>query len=102
MSADVQGKAPDPQSAPPPFWVTRRGARVALVLLHAAALAAVIGEFLFPFPSDGHAVERLQALDFTASYSAYGFVACVLLVLLGILLRRAVMRNERYYDGDDA
>lgn len=83
-----------------PFWVSRSGALVALVLLHVAALFAVLTELVFPFPEDDHAVERLHVLDFPASYSAYGFVACVLLVLLGILLRRAVMRDERYYDRD--
>lgn len=81
-----------------PFWVTRRGARVALIFLHAAAAIAVLVEFLWPFPEDAHAVERVHALDFLASYAAYGFVACVLLVLLGIALRRAVMRGEDYYD----
>lgn len=102
MSGRPDKNASEVRAETPLFWVTRRGALIALVLLHAAALVAVIGEFLFPFPQDGHAVERLHALDFTASYSAYGFVACVLLVLLGILLRRVVMRDERYYEGDDA
>ena len=31
-------------------------------------------------------------------YAAYGFVACVALVLAAKLLRRAVMRPEDYYD----
>lgn len=81
----------------PPFWVTRRGARIALIALHIAALIAAVTEFLFPFPEDGHAVERVHSLDFPASYAIYGFVACVVLVLLGIVLRRLVMRGENYY-----
>jgi hypothetical protein len=80
--------------------VSRKAARTALIVLHAAALAAVLVEVLHPFPSDDHAVERVGALDFVGSYAVYGFVACVVLVLLGKLLRRAVMRDERYYDGD--
>jgi hypothetical protein len=80
--------------------VTRKAARTALITLHAAALAVVLIEVLFPFPRDGHAVERVHALDFLGSYAAYGFVACVVLVLLGKLLRKAVMRAERYYDGE--
>lgn len=80
-----------------PFWLTRRGARVAVIALHVAALVAVLVELLFPFPEDEHAVERVHALDFTASYALYGFVACVILVLLGIVLRRLVMRGENYY-----
>ena len=81
----------------PLFWVTRKGARIALIALHVAAFIAVAIEFFFPFPEDGHAVERVHALDFTASYAVYGFVACVILVLLGIVLRRLAMRDEDYY-----
>jgi hypothetical protein len=80
-----------------PFWVTRRGARTAVIALHLAALVAVLVELLFPFPEDAHAVERVHALDFPASYAVYGFTACVILVLLGIVLRRLVMRDESYY-----
>ena len=71
--------------------------RTALIALHAAALVAVAIEFFHPFPEEAHAVERVHALDFTASYAVYGFIACVLLVLLGIVLRRLVMRGENYY-----
>ena len=88
-----------PQQQTPLFWVTRRGARIALVALHVAALIAVAVELVFPFPEDAHAVERVHALDFPASYAIYGFVACVILVLLGIVLRRLVMRDENYYRG---
>lgn len=80
-----------------PFWVTRRGARVALVVLHVCALIAVLLEMVHPFGADGHGVERVAALDFLASYAVYGFVACVILVLLGRGLRRLVMRDENYY-----
>ncbi len=86
-----------PQNETPLFWVTRRGARIALIALHVAALIAVAIELVLPFPEDSHAVERVHALDFPASYAIYGFVACVILVLLGIVLRRLVMRDEDYY-----
>lgn len=81
----------------PLFWVTRRGARIAVIALHVVALIALVTELLFPFPEDSHAVERVHALDFPASYAFYGFVACVTLVLVGIVLRRLVMRDENYY-----
>lgn len=85
----------------PLFWVTPRAARIAVVALHVVAGIAVLVELLFPFPEDGHAVERVHALDFSASYAAYGFTACVILVLLGIVLRGLVMRDEDYYrDGE--
>ncbi len=34
-------------------------------------------------------------------YALYGFVACVLLVLLAKEMRKVVMRKEDYYDVDD-
>lgn len=79
------------------FWVTPKAARLAVIALHAIAGIAVLVELLFPFPEDTHAVERVHALDFPASYALYGFTACVILVLLGIVLRHLVMRNEDYY-----
>jgi hypothetical protein len=82
-----------------PFWVTRAAARRVLIGVHAAALAAVLVEIVVPFSAEPHAVERVHALDFAASYAIYGFVACVVLVLLGISLRRLVIRRETYYDG---
>jgi hypothetical protein len=75
-----------------------------LVALHLAALAAVAIELVVPFAdhageaNGGHAVERIAALDFVGSYALYGFVGCVALVLVGKLLRIAVMRDERYYE----
>lgn len=97
MSGRIHRAAHAPRSEAPPFWVTRRGALLAVVLLHGAALLAVLVEFFWPFPEEAHAVERVHALDFLASYATYGFIACVLLVLVGIGLRRIVMRGERYY-----
>ncbi len=82
----------------PAFWLTRRGAMVAVVATHVAALIAVLAEVVRP-ASGSYPVKRPEALDFIASYALYGFAACVLLVLLGILLRRLVMRDEDYYRG---
>ncbi len=33
-------------------------------------------------------------------YAVYGFVACVVLVLVATQMRRIVMRREDYYDAD--
>lgn len=89
-----------PQDPEELFWVSRRGAKVALVILHVVAAVAVLIELLHPFVGDSHAVERAHSLDFPASYAVYGFLACVLLVLLGRFLRRLVMRDEHYYRRD--
>ena len=34
-------------------------------------------------------------------YAIYGFVACVILVLLAKEMRKLLMRDEDYYDRDD-
>jgi hypothetical protein len=79
------------------FWVSRVAARRVLIGLHLIAAAAVLIEWLLPFDTGAHAVERVHALDFTGSYAVYGFVSCVILVLLGLVLRRIVMRRENFY-----
>jgi len=91
--------APDP-SDKPSFWVSQPAAKLVLITLHVVALLAVLIEWIWPFNPDAHAVERVHALDFTGSYALYGFFACVILVLLGLILRRLVMRPETYYPDD--
>jgi len=81
------------------FWVSRQGARITLAALHVLALLAIGIEFLQPFPDDADAIKRAGSLAFPASYAIYGFSACVLLVVLGRILRRLVMRDEDYYRG---
>jgi NitT/TauT family transport system permease protein len=71
------------------------GVRLAL---NVALLLAVAVELARPLASDGHGVERVAVLEFPASYALYGFVACVVLVVLGRVLRRLVMRDEQYYE----
>ena len=39
--------------------------------------------------------------EIPAFYALYGFVACVVLVLIAKEMRKAVMRKEDYYNGDD-
>jgi len=83
---------------PTPFWLTHSGAMVAVAGTHLAAGIAVVAELVRPVSAPGgYTVKRIDALDFTASYAVYGFTACVLLVLLGIVLRKLVMRKEGYY-----
>lgn len=89
--------APATRDNRPLYWVTRAAARRALIALHAIALLVVLIELVMPFSADGHGVERVHVLEFPASYAIYGFIACVVLVLLGRVLRRVVMRDERYY-----
>ena len=101
MTADMKNPSSGKSGDAPLFWVTRKGARIALIALHIAAVVSVVVELVRPFPADAHAVERTHMLDFLASYAIYGFVACVILVLVGRVLRRLVIRNEDYYRGDE-
>jgi hypothetical protein len=101
MTADMKNPSSGKSGDAPLFWVTRKGARIALIALHIAAVVSVVVELVRPFPADAHAVERTHMLDFLASYAIYGFVACVILVLMGRVLRRLVIRNENYYHGDE-
>jgi len=39
--------------------------------------------------------------SFTGFYAIYGFLACVILVLLARELRKVVMRDEDYYDNKE-
>lgn len=98
MTARQSAKAQAASRALP--LVTRAAGIRAVVLLHVLALLVVGIELFLPLDHDGHGVERVGALDFPASYAVYGFTACVLLVLLGRWLRRAVMRGENYYEGE--
>lgn len=75
---------------------------MALVGLHLVAAAVIAVELVHPPGSAGHGIDRVDWLAFTGSYGVYGFVGCVVLVLLGRLLRRLVMRREDYYGRDDA
>jgi drug/metabolite transporter (DMT)-like permease len=39
--------------------------------------------------------------SFPGFYGLFGFIACVAIVLIAILLRKALRRREDYYDVDD-
>lgn len=39
--------------------------------------------------------------SFTGFYAIYGFLACVILVLLAREMRKLIMRDEDYYDTND-
>ncbi|MDA0811288.1 MAG: hypothetical protein O3C21_02690 [Verrucomicrobia bacterium] len=66
---------------------------VFLALLDVAIYLLVSVFHVFP-----HAHHSFEIEGFPMFYPAYGFVACVLLVLVAKQLRRILMRNEDYYD----
>lgn len=79
------------------FWVSRRAALIAVRAGLVAASLSILVEYLYPFSAAAHGVKRVAALEFLGSYAIYGFVGCVLLVLLGRGLRRLVRRDEDHY-----
>lgn len=67
-----------------------RRVRIALYVLCTISLIAEI--FIHRYVD--HPWEALPGF-----YSLYGFVACVLLVLVAKEMRKVIMRREDYYDG---
>ena len=57
------------------------------------------GLFLADFIVHRHIAHPWE--DFPGFYPIYGFVACVLLVLIAKELRKVLMRKEDYYDVDE-
>ena len=101
-------------TAPPgekPRFLDKPGNVKTLLWLFLGVCAAVVlYEFLRPLGAGGGGgeeahdlAERAPALAFIGSFAIYGFVSCVVLILLGKGLRRLAMRPEDYYgDGDDS
>lgn len=54
---------------------------------------------LLDFVVHRHIVHRFENLP--GFYPLYGFVGCVVLVLIATEMRKVLMRKENYYDGDD-
>ena len=71
-----------------------RNVKRAIYALYALCGISVIGEFVVHRHVD-HPWEGIFAF-----YSVYGFVACVLLVLIAKEMRKFLMRREDYYDDD--
>jgi len=65
--------------------------RLLYVLYSICALLLAI-EFLY------HRHPQHAGDDWPGFYAAYGFIGCVLLVLIAKLLRRFLKRPENYYD----
>ena len=63
-----------------------------LRIFYAICIVLVIADFIV------HRHIEMGWEKIPAFYAAYGFVACVVLVLLAKLMRKVVMRKEDYYD----
>lgn len=92
---DVQARV---QFGRPLVWVSPKRARSVVIALHVVAILSVLIEVL-PFGAE-HAPERIHAIEFVGSFALYGFISCIILVLLGRELRRLVKRDENYWDSE--
>lgn len=63
-----------------------------------ALIAVSVGLFVADFVVERHEVHWLESI--LGMYAAYGFVACVLLVLIAKEMRKLLMRAEDYYDDE--
>jgi len=70
-----------------------RNVKRVIYALYAACGISVVAEFFVHRHVD-HPWEALFGF-----YSVYGFVACVLLVLIAKEMRKILMRRDDYYDG---
>ena len=84
--------AHDPRGASP-CRQTSSLRRVVYMLLYTCCAALLVVDFISP--AHVHPWE-----SYRASTPCYGFVGCVLLVLIAKVLRRLVMRSEDYYAGE--
>jgi len=69
-----------------------KNVRRVIYALYATCGISIAAEFLV----DRHVDHPLEAIF--GFYAIYGFVACVLLVLIAKELRKVLMRGEDYYD----
>ncbi|MDZ4735828.1 MAG: hypothetical protein SGJ07_05720 [Rhodospirillaceae bacterium] len=85
-------KSREPTSTRRHLFDRPRNVRIVILALYAACIIVLAADFLV----DRHADHPWESLF--GFYALYGFVACVLLVLIAKGLRKILMRPEDYYD----
>ncbi|MCF6199451.1 MAG: hypothetical protein L3J67_08655 [Hyphomicrobiaceae bacterium] len=66
--------------------------KLLLAVFYTICVLLVVADFLI------HRHITMEWEKIPAFYALYGFVACVLLVVVAKLMRKIVMREENYYD----
>ncbi len=69
-----------------------RNVKLLLAVFYTICVLLVVADFLI------HRHITMEWEKIPAFYALYGFVACVLLVVVAKLMRKIVMREENYYD----
>ncbi|HIL81569.1 MAG TPA: hypothetical protein EYG54_09970 [Myxococcales bacterium] len=77
----------------PPRWLERPGSVLAIIRALALVCSLVVLADFF-YEKHGH----YSWENFPGFYAIFGFVSCVVLVLVATRLRKILKRDEDYYD----
>jgi len=83
-----------PENEPEDFFDKPQNIKLILRVFYVLSALLVIVDFFYHRHTE-HAWEKVPTF-----YAIYGFVACVVLVLVATQMRKLVMRSEDYYDID--
>lgn len=86
----------DPQKQPEGFFYQPNTIRWILRVFYALSALLFVVDF-FVHRHIEAAIEKVPAF-----YAIYGFVACVILVIIAAQMRKALMRDENYYTRHEA
>ena len=78
----------------PGFFEKPENIRMILRVFFAICAVLVAADFVI------HRHTYIVWEEIPAFYAIYGFVACVILVLIATQMRKVLMREENYYDDD--
>ncbi len=78
----------------PDFFDKPENVKLILRVFYVLSGLLVLIDFVYPRHTE-HPWEKIPAF-----YCIYGFVACVILVLIASQMRKLVMREEDYYDAE--
>lgn len=92
MSAQNQQK--DVPDETPGFFDKARNVRIMMIVFYCICALLVILDFVV------HRHIYMEWENIPAFYAIYGFVACVLLVVIAKQMRKVLMRPESYYQRD--
>jgi hypothetical protein len=84
------------QTSAPSFFDNPKNVRWILRIFYLLCIVLVALDFIV------HRHIYLYFEEIPAFYAIYGFIACVVLVVLAKLMRLVLMRDEHYYDKQDA
>jgi hypothetical protein len=82
---------------PKQYWLDKpRNVKKLLLTLYVICACLLLVDFFY----HRHSIIKLE--NSFGFYGIYGFVACVVLVLVAKEIRRLIGRSEDYYEQDDA